>query len=69
VASANDHGTGCSLSSATAARLASGAEMLDAITDAKAFVAGAIAGAASWTLGAGHGPLDHFGWKTPLQPF
>ncbi|HEY7946808.1 MAG TPA: bifunctional hydroxymethylpyrimidine kinase/phosphomethylpyrimidine kinase [Acidimicrobiales bacterium] len=69
VVSANDHGTGCSLSSATAARLASGAGMLDAITDAKAFVAGAIAGAASWTLGAGHGPLDHFGWKTPLQPF
>jgi hydroxymethylpyrimidine/phosphomethylpyrimidine kinase len=63
VASANDHGTGCSLSAAIAARLASGAETLDAIREAKAFVARAIEGAASWTLGAGHGPLDHFGWN------
>jgi len=69
VVTANDHGTGCSLSSAIAARLASGAGMLDAITAAKAFVARAIEGAASWTLGAGHGPLDHFGWNAPLQPF
>ena len=24
--------------------------------------AGALAGSATWHLGAGHGPLDHFGW-------
>jgi hydroxymethylpyrimidine/phosphomethylpyrimidine kinase len=63
IVSANDHGTGCSLSAATAARLASGAAIPDALRDAKAFVARAISGAASWTLGSGHGPLDHFGWN------
>ncbi len=65
VSTANDHGTGCSLSAATAAHLARGADAVDALTLAKAFVARAIAGAASWSLGAGHGPLDHFGWDAP----
>jgi len=63
VLSANDHGTGCSLSSAIAAHLAAGTTLPTAIAEAKAFVARAIEGAASWTLGAGHGPLDHFGWS------
>jgi hydroxymethylpyrimidine/phosphomethylpyrimidine kinase len=67
VVSANDHGTGCSLSSAIAAYLARGADTLEAVARAKAFVARAIEGAASWTLGAGHGPLDHFGWNAPAQ--
>lgn len=62
VSTGNDHGTGCSLSAAVAAHLAAGAPVLDAITQAKAFVARALAGAAAWRLGAGHGPLDHFGW-------
>ena len=61
VVSANDHGTGCTLSSAIAARLASGEELHDAIREAKEYVARAIGDAATWTLGAGHGPLDHFG--------
>jgi hydroxymethylpyrimidine/phosphomethylpyrimidine kinase len=65
VESTNDHGTGCSLAAATAARLAQGADALTAVTDAKAYVAQAIRGAATWTLGAGHGPLDHFGWNAP----
>jgi len=65
VVSTNDHGTGCSLSSAICARLASGSDTMAAIAEAKAFVARAIEGAASWTLGAGHGPLDHFGWNRP----
>ena len=65
VPSANDHGTGCSLAAATAAGLARGADAATAVHDAKAVVARAIAGAASWTLGAGHGPLDHFGWNAP----
>jgi hydroxymethylpyrimidine/phosphomethylpyrimidine kinase len=63
VESANDHGTGCSLAAAIAAHLARGADALTAVAEAKAFVARAISGAASWTLGAGHGPLDHFGWN------
>lgn len=69
VATANDHGTGCSLAAATAAHLARGAAPVAAVREAKAFVAAAIAGASSWTLGAGHGPLDHFGWgTTPAHP-
>ena len=59
----NDHGTGCSLSAAVAAYLARGAAVPEAIAQAKAFVARALAGGAAWRLGAGHGPLDHFGWS------
>jgi len=65
VASLNDHGTGCTLSAATAAMLALDAELLDAITRAKAFVTTALQGSATWHLGAGHGPLDHLGWGSP----
>jgi hydroxymethylpyrimidine/phosphomethylpyrimidine kinase len=63
VVTANDHGTGCSLSAAIAANLASGAEVLDAVRAAKAFVAQALSGGTGWALGAGHGPIDHFGWS------
>ncbi|MCW2666393.1 MAG: phosphomethylpyrimidine kinase, partial [Frankiales bacterium] len=62
VAGGNDHGTGCSLASAIAAGLAKGADLRTAVQDAKAYVARALTGAAGWRLGAGHGPLDHFGW-------
>ncbi len=65
VATGNDHGTGCSLSAAITAHLARGATVPDAIGEAKAFVARALVGAAGWRLGAGHGPLDHFGWSGP----
>ena len=63
VETGNDHGTGCSLSAAVAARLAQGDDVLDAIATAKDFVRRALAGAADWRLGAGHGPVDHFGWS------
>ncbi len=62
VTSPNDHGTGCTLSAATAALLARGTDLSDALERAKAFVTAALVGSASWRLGAGHGPLDHFGW-------
>ncbi|HWE69996.1 MAG TPA: bifunctional hydroxymethylpyrimidine kinase/phosphomethylpyrimidine kinase [Acidimicrobiales bacterium] len=62
----NTHGTGCSLSAAIAAQLASGAEVATAVADAKAYVNRALAGAAGWRLGKGHGPLDHFGG--PVAP-
>jgi len=65
VTTRNDHGTGCSLSAAITAHLARGAAVPDAIGEAKDFVARALAGAAGWRLGAGHGPLDHFGWSGP----
>jgi hydroxymethylpyrimidine/phosphomethylpyrimidine kinase len=63
----NTHGTGCSFAAATAAHLAGGADLRTALEGAKTFVAGAVAGAAGWRLGGGHGPLDHFGWSRP-QP-
>lgn len=59
----NVHGTGCTLSAATAAHLATGSAPLPALASAKEFVSAALAGGASWSLGAGHGPLDHFGWS------
>ncbi len=59
----NDHGTGCSLSAAVAAQLARGATVPEALEAAKAFVTRALAGGARWRLGAGHGPLDPFGWS------
>jgi hydroxymethylpyrimidine kinase/phosphomethylpyrimidine kinase len=65
VTTGNDHGTGCSLSAAITAYLARGAAVPDAIRQAKAFVARALAGGAGWRLGSGHGPLDHFGWSGP----
>jgi hydroxymethylpyrimidine/phosphomethylpyrimidine kinase len=65
VATGNDHGTGCSLSAAIAANLARGASVDVAIQQAKDFVARGLAGGAGWHLGAGHGPLDHFGWSAP----
>jgi len=58
----NTHGTGCSLSSAIAAHLARGADVPVAVTAAKEYVHRALAGAALWRLGRGHGPLDHLGW-------
>ena len=63
VATGNDHGTGCSLSAAIAANLALGLEVREAVRAAKAFVRRALAGAAGWRLGAGHGPIDHFSWS------
>ncbi|MGH9098658.1 MAG: bifunctional hydroxymethylpyrimidine kinase/phosphomethylpyrimidine kinase [Acidimicrobiales bacterium] len=63
----NDHGTGCSLSAAVAAQLALGMAPLDAVERAKEYVYRALVGAAGWRLGAGHGPIDHFGW-TELTP-
>ncbi|MGH9021288.1 MAG: bifunctional hydroxymethylpyrimidine kinase/phosphomethylpyrimidine kinase [Acidimicrobiales bacterium] len=62
VATSNDHGTGCSLSAAICAGLGLGRGVDDAVRDAKSFVLAALAGAASWRLGHGRGPIDHLGW-------
>lgn len=53
----NDHGTGCTFAAATAAALALGAEVREAVEGAKAYVSRAVAGGATWRLGHGHGPL------------
>ncbi|MFD7496800.1 bifunctional hydroxymethylpyrimidine kinase/phosphomethylpyrimidine kinase [Streptomyces sp. NPDC059832] len=55
------HGTGCTLASAIACRLALGQDVPTAVWDAKAYVTGAIE--AGFPLGAGIGPVDH-GWRT-----
>jgi hydroxymethylpyrimidine/phosphomethylpyrimidine kinase len=60
----NNHGTGCSFAAAVAAGLASGLEPEIAIRRAKDFVTRGIIGATRWRLGAGHGPIDHFGWSS-----
>ncbi|MFD7997207.1 bifunctional hydroxymethylpyrimidine kinase/phosphomethylpyrimidine kinase [Streptomyces mexicanus] len=54
------HGTGCTLASAIASRLAKGDCVPEAVTAAKEYVTGAIA--AGFALGAGIGPVDH-GWR------
>jgi hydroxymethylpyrimidine/phosphomethylpyrimidine kinase len=63
----NTHGTGCSLSAATAAFLARGADVPSAVVSAGEFVHTALVGGASWQLGHGHGPLDHLGWANPVS--
>jgi len=60
LATANTHGTGCSLSSAIAAGLAKGEDMETAVRNAKAFISAAIAAADRFTVGHGHGPVHHF---------
>ncbi len=65
IPTANTHGTGCTLSSALAAELAKGATLLEAVADAKAYLARAVAHADTLTVGSGHGPVQHFHelWK------
>jgi hydroxymethylpyrimidine/phosphomethylpyrimidine kinase len=54
------HGTGCTLASAIASRLALGDDVVAAVAAAKDYVTGAIA--AGFSLGGGIGPVDH-GWQ------
>jgi len=54
------HGTGCTLASAVASRLALGDPLPEAVSAAKHYVTGALA--AGFPLGAGIGPVDH-GWE------
>jgi hydroxymethylpyrimidine/phosphomethylpyrimidine kinase len=56
----NTHGTGCTLSSALAARLAVTGDIRRATEQAKGYVAGAIAAADRLDVGHGHGPTHHF---------
>jgi len=58
VATGNTHGTGCTLSAAIAAGLASGYDLLEAVERAKRYVTAAIRSDPG--LGAGAGPLDHW---------
>ena len=53
----NTHGTGCTLSSASASHLASGYDMITSVRKAKDYISGALK--ANLDLGHGSGPLNH----------
>jgi hydroxymethylpyrimidine/phosphomethylpyrimidine kinase len=55
------HGTGCTYASAIAAHLARGADLHEAVGQARRYLQGAIRHALP--LGGGHGPTSHF-WAT-----
>jgi hydroxymethylpyrimidine/phosphomethylpyrimidine kinase len=54
------HGTGCTLSSAIAARLGAGEELPLAVQGAIRYLQGAMAAAYPVGSGNGHGPVNHF---------
>lgn len=56
----NNHGTGCTLASAVAAHLALGKTIEAAVAAAKEYLTGALESGAGYTIGKGHGPVDHF---------
>ncbi|NYI43920.1 hydroxymethylpyrimidine/phosphomethylpyrimidine kinase [Nocardioides aromaticivorans] len=62
----NDHGTGCTHSSALASYLALGDDLATAAARADAFVARQLHVSRNWTLGRGRGPVAHV--HTPVPP-
>jgi hydroxymethylpyrimidine/phosphomethylpyrimidine kinase len=56
----NNHGTGCTLSSAIASFIAKGETVESAVRHAKEYITGAIQAGAEYTIGKGHGPVHHF---------
>lgn len=63
----NTHGTGCTLSSAIAAHLASGASLLDAVQAARDYVRAALEAGAEVRTGSGGGPLNHGHAPLPMR--
>jgi len=60
IATANTHGTGCTLSSAIASELAQKVEMPEAVSRGIDYTRRALQAGANWRLGHGTGPLHHF---------
>jgi hydroxymethylpyrimidine/phosphomethylpyrimidine kinase len=56
----NNHGTGCTLSSAIASYMAKGKDIEEAVQEAKTFINQALAAGAHYKIGHGHGPVHHF---------
>ncbi|MBW2065668.1 MAG: bifunctional hydroxymethylpyrimidine kinase/phosphomethylpyrimidine kinase [Deltaproteobacteria bacterium] len=56
----NDHGTGCTLSSAIAAFLAKGLSVEESVRSAKEYLTKALEHGAGYEIGKGRGPLHHF---------
>jgi len=60
ITSRNNHGTGCTLSSAIASYMAKGCGIEEAVRNAKTYIQNAIRAGAGYTIGKGHGPVHHF---------
>jgi hydroxymethylpyrimidine/phosphomethylpyrimidine kinase len=60
IATANTHGTGCTLSSAIAAGLAKGLALREAVRAAKSYLTDALLASDRIKIGSGHGPVHHF---------
>ena len=56
----NNHGTGCTLSSAIASYMARGCSIEEAAGKAKEYISKAIEAGAVYVIGQGHGPVHHF---------
>lgn len=69
IATENTHGTGCTLSSAVAALLAKGYPLKDACMVANAYVRRGLRLGGGDHIGAGAGPVGHYGWPTELRDF
>ena len=67
VTTPNTHGTGCTLSSAFASFLAQGLPLDAAARAATSYIHSAIVSGASYAIGHGHGPVDHF-WRFTQLP-
>ncbi|MFC6635204.1 thiamine phosphate synthase [Microbulbifer taiwanensis] len=65
----NNHGTGCTLSSAIAACLALGYPLRDACVVAKAYVQRGLRQGKGEKIGSGAGPVGHCGWPSELRDF
>ncbi|MFF7293536.1 bifunctional hydroxymethylpyrimidine kinase/phosphomethylpyrimidine kinase [Microbacterium sp. NPDC008134] len=59
IATANTHGTGCSLSSALATRLAGGDDLGEAVRAARAWLRESLRASDALRVGAGRGPIHH----------
>ncbi len=60
IATKNSHGTGCTISSAIAAYMARGNDIVNSVKKAKAYITGALKSGAEYKTGKGHGPVHHF---------
>ncbi|WP_243232643.1 bifunctional hydroxymethylpyrimidine kinase/phosphomethylpyrimidine kinase [Microbacterium sp. CIAB417] len=60
IATVNTHGTGCSLSSALATRLARGEHPVDAVSASRRWLRESLRASGELGVGGGHGPLHHF---------
>lgn len=60
IATANTHGTGCTLASALCSYWAQSGDLTRAVAQAKAYIQQAISHAQRLQVGSGHGPTHHF---------